>query len=135
MARTAVAFKLRRYWSAGAGVAPGLASYSPSSGIGGHSPPQGKERPCSSKTRQSAPACSSASLWRSRSAKSITFVFGDGPTRYPQNVRVARLRFTQGVPGQPARFDSGEVYVIDPGEADGRVAVRPAVESEMLVLR
>lgn len=62
-----------------------------------------------------------------RSARRTTCVFGDGPTRYPYDVRVARLRMLQGIPGEQPRYDSGEIYVDDPGEADGRIEVWLAV--------
>lgn len=66
----------------------------------------------------------------------------DGECRYPHDVKIARVRTIQGDPNavmlpgdteEPKpRYDSGEHYCVDPGEADGRVPVLPVAESQFL---
>ena len=54
--------------------------------------------------------------------------------RYPNNVPVARVRTIQGDPLHEgaARYDTGEHFTTDPGEADGRVPVLPVSESQFI---
>lgn len=65
-----------------------------------------------------------------RNAMEIREVFyirdPDGPCRYPNNVRVARLALFQGTQGKEPRYVDGCIPPCrDPGEMDGRMQALP----------